>query len=215
MKYSGRITITALLFSFICMNVPFYYPDFNVTILLIHLFYLAIFWALGWKFDKTIYIAENDELTSVYNRRYISSTIDKLLKKMIRHNEKVCVIVVDLNNFKLLNDEFGHVFGDYVLKNVATILKQSVKKGGLVARWGGDEFILILPRTELEEALELKSVIQLQLQQLSKSYRATVSASIGISVFPSDATTLEDLIHVADSHMYSAKREKKDQPVFS
>lgn len=215
MKSNGRVTATILLLSFICMNIPFYETNHTTTILFIDLLYLVLFWFLGREYDKTIYIAENDELTDVHNRRYITSKITTLLKNTIKHNEKVSVIIVDLNNFKILNDEFGHVFGDYVLKNVAKILKSSVNKGGLVARWGGDEFILILPKTELAEAMKIKELIQSQLHQLSKSYRVNVSASIGISVFPHDATTLEDLIHVADSHMYSAKRETKDHPVFS
>ena len=120
----------------------------------------------------------------------------------------IAVLFIDLDNFKPINDLHGHLTGDMLLKKVASRLSQSVREVDTVARFGGDEFALVLPNIELPDFAQ--SVAKKLLEQVKRSYiingkQLSVSCSIGISLYPTDGETADQLISSADKAMYSAK----------
>lgn len=209
MKYRGRLTLTVIgLFTI----ATYFFIDLQTTsmyISLISLGYVIGAWVLGYQYDRAKYFSEHDGLTGVYNRRYLSELVTKLLLTMKKQNREASIIVIDVNDFKLLNDEYGHLFGDSVLKSVASILTTNLPKGSRVARWGGDEFLIVMPDVNEEKAAASVLHIHSELHRLSDLYQATITASIGISIYPRDANNLDDLIHMADLQMYDYKRKSR------
>ncbi|MGD8188393.1 GGDEF domain-containing protein [Brevibacillus ginsengisoli] len=209
MKYTGRFTLTLICLFTLAAYFSSDFQAVGMFIYLIDITYLLVAWFLGKQYDRAKYYSEHDGLTGVYNRRYLTEMVMKLLNTMKKQDREVSMIVVDVNDFKLINDEYGHLFGDHVLKNVATILSCNLPKGSLVSRWGGDEFLIVIPDVNEEETAASVLQIHEELERLTNLFRINITASIGVSVYPRDASTLDDLIHMADLHMYDSKREYK------
>ena len=166
--------------------------------------------------QKTFEMAVNDSLTGLYNRQYMQNYLLNLIKKAKRNkNEKFAVIFLDLDNFKYVNDNFGHNKGDEVLKKVANILKNSFREYDLVSRYGGDEFVVIVesPFVEILDKLEerLRNAVKEEFKNLG------ISISIGFSYFPNDINynlenekeIIKKLLNIADNRMYENKRKRK------
>ena len=160
--------------------------------------------------DEMRILAHHDPLTSLPNRLLFEDRLQQAIERAKRHNRMVGIIFIDLNNFKPVNDEFGHMAGDQVLIAIANRLRKAVRQSDTVSRIGGDEFVLILD--ELKSADGARRVAEKVLEAISVPYeiggqKRAVSASLGISLYPDHGTSLDQLIHVADLAMYAAKRE--------
>ncbi len=143
-----------------------------------------------------------DPLTGVYNRRFIEEYLKEEFRKGKRIKNEFSLLLIDLNDFKQINDRFGHSEGDMVLKKVADELKCNLREYDLIGRWGGDEFLIVLPYISSNNVLEVVS----KLSDLRIKHRdITVSLSVGYACYPVDGRTLEELISVADERMYKAK----------
>ncbi|MDF1588836.1 MAG: sensor domain-containing diguanylate cyclase [Gammaproteobacteria bacterium] len=154
-----------------------------------------------------------DPLTQLNNRRGFMTSLDKIWKTICRHNTPASVVIIDLDNFKNLNDTYGHEVGDVALKNVAHRLSQHIRSGDIVARWGGEEFLLFLPETSLEEAFHLAERLRLSISQDSIETQLgdiSVTASLGIAQRIRHHTEIEPLIDNADKALYEAKRSGKN-----
>lgn len=161
-------------------------------------------------------MAHYDLLTGIANRRLLESMINRSINRAKRENGKVGFIIIDLDNFKPINDKFGHQAGDTILKHVAKNLSDTIRSSDLVARIGGDEFCVIL-----EDAIDADQV-QPMLNKLSEiislpvtyaGSELSVDASLGYSQLPEDGDSMDSLMRVADIRMYEAKRERKLIPV--
>jgi diguanylate cyclase (GGDEF)-like protein len=151
-----------------------------------------------------------DGLTGLYNYRYLTQSLDSELKRSIRYNRNLALLLIDIDYFKNLNDTYGHLCGDYVIKTVAKLLKSNVRGTDVVARYGGDELAVLLIETDIKSALEvaekLKQEIsthpfQWQVQQLS------VNVSIGLATAPGPGVQdSSDLVDAADQALYQAKK---------
>lgn len=166
--------------------------------------------------QKLIHYAQNDEVTGLFNRKYFLSLLDKALIKAKKHNTLLSIMFIDLDNFKKINDTYGHQRGDEVLKATSAILINSVKYNKIVARVGGDEFVILLQSLKSRDnagdlASTLISTLNKKISLQNHDGEAICSFSIGISVYPSDASNAKQLLINADLAMYKAKESGKNQ----
>ena len=154
-------------------------------------------------------LADHDQLTGFFNHRYLHERLGEELVRAQRSKTPLAVMMIDLDGFKLVNDTFGHLFGDRVLAWVAEELKATLRASDVPARYGGDEFAVILPDTDREAAWQAAQRI---LEALSeRAYQSpdrspvSIGCSIGVAAYPADGRTAQDLIAQADAAMYRVK----------
>lgn len=153
-------------------------------------------------------LARVDPLTGVNNRRAFTDISVPVWHFAQRHHCALCVILLDLDHFKRVNDRYGHAVGDEVLRSVADLLQQSIRDHDVLARWGGEEFILLLPETRLGEAVTLAERLRAIIAGHTMNYQGvslTITASFGVVERTEKHPTLEALISSADSYLYAAK----------
>jgi diguanylate cyclase (GGDEF)-like protein len=154
-------------------------------------------------------LATRDKLTGLYNRFYFEDYVNKVFDKMYRYKSILILIFIDIDNFKYVNDTFGHEEGDNVLKKVSKILQESFRKHDLIVRYGGDEFIVFLEEKSYNEK-EIKDLLDKFVSRIEDNLRGfKISASYGYAIAPVEADSLENLISIADNRMYEQKRARK------
>ncbi|MBD8527252.1 GGDEF domain-containing protein [Pseudomarimonas arenosa] len=156
--------------------------------------------------------ARTDPLTRLMNRRAVMEQGERAFHRAVSGQAPMAAIMVDLDHFKRVNDEHGHQTGDAVLQGVARILQGSVRPGDLCARFGGEEFLLVLPETALAEAEQLAERLRLKVEQSSPEHCGGIActASFGVAAL-ADETRLEELISRADQAMYEAKHAGRNR----
>lgn len=165
-------------------------------------------------FREKEYLSVTDDLTKLYNNRYVNNFLNELIRKGQSKRQTASIIFLDLDGFKSVNDRYGHLVGGRTLVEVGNIIFESVRKTDVVARYGGDEYIVILPDTN---GVEAKKIAE-QIRQAIKNHdykkglqkEIQLSASFGISVYPVHGKTVTELIQKADNAMYSVKYSGKD-----
>lgn len=155
-----------------------------------------------------------DGLTRLWVRKHFMERAEQELKKATEREQPCALLMMDLDHFKQKNDTYGHQMGDYVLRETADRLKKTLRDWDCLGRYGGEEFILLLPNTSLIPAQNiakrlLEIVSKTPVQKDGHSFTQTVS--MGVAIFPDDAKTLEDLIHQADQALYKAKQGGRNQ----
>lgn len=166
---------------------------------------------LGW-------LSSHDDLTKIHNRRYFNTQIDKEWRRMLRSQEPLALIMLDIDHFKNYNDSLGHQIGDQCLLKIATCLQESSRRAGdIVARYGGEEFVLLLPATGLEGAKKVAENIQHYISKMNimhpnsvTSKKVTVSLGIAVMV-PLLGCSHERLIRFADQALYTAKQNGRNK----
>ena len=160
-------------------------------------------------------IATNDGLTGIYNRRSFDTIIAREFDRAARYGRELSLLIIDIDHFKRVNDTFGHVAGDDVLKALAANLSKQLRSNDHLARYGGEEFVIILPETPLEMAHLLAERIRTSAGEkdysVGGSQTSHVTLSIGVSSFPAQSATLEELVHHADSALYKAKETGRNR----
>jgi diguanylate cyclase (GGDEF)-like protein len=157
----------------------------------------------------------SDPLTGLHNRRYLMDRLVQEMQRADRHGEPLAFAMIDLDGFKPINDQFGHVLGDKVLRAVGNAISKSIRVSDVAARYGGDEFGIILPQTPPEGAMRvcerlLRAISELVLKDENRTCKVT--ASLGLAYYPAeDVDTPEDLVHSADGALYGAKRLGKNR----
>jgi diguanylate cyclase (GGDEF)-like protein len=155
-----------------------------------------------------------DDLTRLYNVRYLYQTLDNEIRRARRYGSPVSVVFMDLDGFKLVNDAYGHRAGSVTLMEVAEVIMMSVRDSDFVARYGGDEFVLMLPETPARSALQMAERVRAHIAEhrFNGGVGADIylTASFGVASFPEHATEAEKLIELADTAMYEAKQRKKN-----
>ena len=145
-----------------------------------------------------------DPLTGLYNRRYMEDALDRYLSMAERSGDSTSVIMIDLDHFKKLNDEHGHAKGDAVLRDAAVQLVGALRPADVVARYGGEELLVILPACPIEDALLKAEMLRSRIESLSEMHGCAISASFGVACVP-ETSGKADLIAMADAALYEAK----------
>jgi diguanylate cyclase (GGDEF)-like protein/PAS domain S-box-containing protein len=157
--------------------------------------------------------AIRDPLTNLFNRRYLEETLDRELSRAARENYPVCIIMIDLDHFKRINDTYGHEAGDLVLKAIADTLSEQSRRGDFACRYGGEEFVVAMPNISMETAYERAEFLRQSLNSLSvpyEYYNLSVTISMGIACYPENGQTREAILRAADQAMYAAKEAGRD-----
>lgn len=161
-------------------------------------------------FKKLERLSSIDSLTEIYNARYFYDALNSEIVRSERYPTSFSIVLFDIDNFKLINDTYGHQAGDDVLHSLAGILRDTSRKSDIVARYGGEEFVIILPNTLKMDAFNLATRLKDAVEGssfLKQSLRVTLSG--GIATFPDDAKDVKSLIYAADKAMYEAKAAGK------
>jgi diguanylate cyclase (GGDEF)-like protein len=174
--------------------------------------FAAIAISHAWTHREVAHRAVTDGLTGLFNRRYFEELLNRELQRAARHGREFSLALVDVNDFKLYNDRYGHQAGDEALAALGTALRTSLRSSDLAARYGGDEMVIILPETRLEKAYQLfakrvKNAIGEALRSLS-SDRSAIGVTVGIASYPQDGTASHDLVLAADNALLEAKKHK-------
>ncbi|UCD05348.1 MAG: GGDEF domain-containing protein [candidate division WOR-3 bacterium] len=159
-------------------------------------------------------LAHADKLTGLYNRQYFDRTAPEEFRKARSANSYFSVLFVDLDRFKEVNDTYGHRTGDEVLRGVAWLIQRACRKTDLVARYGGEEIVIVLPKTRSSHAIKIAEETRLIIErQTKKILDVPITVSIGISTFPEDGSDLNSLLENADKALYEAKRSGRNRVV--
>lgn len=167
-------------------------------------------------YSQSKYLSITDELTGLYNRRHFESNFEREFLRAKRYNSNLSVAIVDIDFFKQINDKYGHLTGDFVLREIAFILKDSLRKTDMVFRYGGEEFAILLTETDSEQSLipleRLRKYIETKtFVKSGNSIKFTVS--IGVSSNIIETNTPDELLELADKALYKAKNSGRNQVV--
>jgi diguanylate cyclase (GGDEF)-like protein/putative nucleotidyltransferase with HDIG domain len=186
---------------------PCQFPEQDILVLrtLADLFAGALHNALT--FQRAQEQAITDGLTGVKTHRFLMEALSSEWKRSTRANRPFALVLMDLDRFKFVNDFYGHLEGDVVLQRVGHILEQNCRRSDVVARYGGDEFVILMPETGIEQARQLANKLRGWIAADPLLRDKNVTASFGIAAFPVHGATPQELIQVADSSMYLSKHQ--------
>lgn len=158
-----------------------------------------------------------DALTGLYNRRYLEEILEREFRRSSRSQQHLGIIVIDLDHFKTFNDAFGHDAGDAVLRETGQLLTKCIRAEDFVCRYGGEEFVVILPTANIKAAQGRAENLRTKMRQLTILYQGKpmgmITISAGVAVFPDHGTTPQEVVAAADAALYQAKRNGRDQVV--
>lgn len=159
-------------------------------------------------------MATTDKLTGCHNRHSLTEFAKKFISQAVRHQYPISLMMLDLDFFKKINDTYGHAVGDIVLEEMGKLLNCSFRDGDMVARFGGEEFVVLLNHCDTETVLDLAEKTRQQIEQL-KPNQLTISSSIGVTTLaPGTTFDFEALFHAADLAVYKAKENGRNQVQF-
>lgn len=162
--------------------------------------------------DKVKKLAYLDGLTGIYNRRHFELQINSELERASRYETHFSVIMIDIDHFKKLNDEFGHLLGDEVLRQVSSLFQQQLRKVDVVCRYGGEEFAIIIPQTTGSNAVNTAEKLRRKIESyLFPGVPKRVTISAGVAEYPIHGKTRDELVAAADAALYAAKQEGRNQ----
>jgi diguanylate cyclase (GGDEF)-like protein len=162
--------------------------------------------------DAAIRLSTVDPLTGLYNRTFFFAAVDREIARSARSGRGFCLLMMDLDELKAVNDRHGHFIGDRVLRGVGDVIAEGVRRIDIAARYGGDEFVVLLPETEVTGAYVLAEKIRMGVADLAvPGTEVRSSMSVGVVSFPDDGRTSDELMISADQAMYSSKHAGKNR----
>ena len=157
-------------------------------------------------------LAYLDGLTGIFNRRYFEIRVAEEIERARRYNTDLSVIIVDVDKFKSLNDDFGHLLGDEVLRQVSSLLSRQIRKSDVVCRYGGEEFVILLPQTPFEQAMHVAEKLRRTVAEWQfPGVPRPITISGGISMFPDHGSARDELVKAADAALYAAKQSGRNR----
>ena len=155
-----------------------------------------------------------DSLTGLYNRRYLDETLEREVSRARREGIPLSLVMLDIDHFKRVNDTYGHQVGDQALKMLASILLANIRAEDVACRYGGEEFLILLPNMPLGAAIQRAEVWRSAVEELSVTmgdFNITFAITLGVAAYPEHGKTPDDLTRCADQALYRAKHEGRNQ----
>lgn len=209
MQYRGRFISIGVVGLFNVIRYFYYHQyydmPFEASFFILTAVFLLVAWWGGKQFDRAKYYSEKDPLTKIYNRRAVENFFQKHAKKNPEKDYKLGVIMLDLDNFKAINDSYGHHKGDQLIAHIASILNGFAKKDDIVARWGGDEFLILVPNISENFKSDYVHSLHEELEKHDVENYPSVGVSVGVAIYPTDGKSFCELIQIADRAMYKDK----------
>ena len=191
---------------------PFVKEDLDLLMKLVDLTAIAI--ERTSLYQKMTELAITDDLTKLFNTRYLNRTIEIEIQRSARYNSSISLIFMDIDFFKHINDRYGHIIGSKVLVEIGQLLLKSLRSVDIVARYGGDEFVIVLPQTPPASAVQIAERMRKSVEQNTflkkEGYSLKLTASFGVASYPESAKSKEDLIRLADDAMYRVKHQTRN-----
>ncbi len=156
------------------------------------------------EYENLLVKSHTDSLTGLWNHGYFQHKLNEKLIEISRHNNTLALIIMDIDDFKKYNDTFGHIEGDEALKKIANIIKETCRRQDIICRYGGEEFAVILPYTNKQDAVSIAQRLKEAINNTS-AFRTKLTLSMGLSFFPENSKEKKELINIADIRLYKAK----------
>jgi diguanylate cyclase len=160
--------------------------------------------------EKLVHLNHNDSLTGLFSRSYWEQRLLEEFNRCKRSNENACVMMVDIDHFKMINDTYGHLVGDQVLNQFGTLLKQ-LRVSDIAGRYGGEEFAVILPNSSLEESLQVSERLRKEIEKFQFDHIDTCTVSIGIALLDKNFEDAYQWLNAADKALYQSKKEGRNR----
>lgn len=173
---------------------------------------------INFMYSQTKHMSVTDSLTGLFNRRYFENTFEREFLRAQRYSNDMSVAVLDVDYFKKINDTYGHLCGDYVLKEIAYLTLQTFRKTDIVFRYGGEEIVVILTETPLEKAIIPLERLRKNIENYPFNYDSNdikVTVSIGVETLHSEINSAEILLNNADRALYIAKEQGRNRVITS
>lgn len=184
------------------------------TKLAIYLFIIIILLRLKKSLDIEKMLSRKDFLTGVYNRQGFYEILDLELYRMNRNHWPLTIAYLDVDNFKTINDTLGHQTGDKLLIQMTEIIQKHIRKSDTLARVGGDEFILLMPESNIEQAKKSVDKLRLLIMEMMRLNNWQSSVSVGAGIFSQWDSSPEEIVHTVDRLMYEVKKDAKNNVVY-
>ena len=178
---------------------------------------LEVIKQINYIYTRTKYLSVTDELTGLSNRRYFESCFEKEFLRAKRYNNKLTLVMFDIDFFKNVNDTYGHQCGDYVLKQISKAALQTFRQTDMIFRFGGEEFVVILTETDLEQAKIPLERFRKTVETLNIEYKdsvITITVSAGACQFDSSFNTKDEFLAKTDGALYNAKNSGRNKTVY-
>lgn len=172
---------------------------------------------INYIYTRTKYLSITDELTGLSNRRCFDNTLEKEFLRALRYNNKLTLVMFDIDHFKTVNDTYGHPCGDYILKEVANAALQTFRKTDTVFRFGGEEFVVILTETDIKQSEIPLERFRKTIETLDLTYQnqqINITVSIGACQLNQSIGNKEEFLQKADNALYDAKNSGRNKVVF-
>ena len=163
--------------------------------------------------EKLSMQALRDPLTGLYNRRYMEDMLERFAQLSERNARPLSVIMIDLDHFKRLNDQYGHAKGDAVLRETAAAITGALRQSDVACRYGGEELIVLMPDSGLDDAVAKAELLRARIEGLSEAHGIKISASFGVAAAPDNASKTGKLVAMADAALYEAKKAGRNRVV--
>ena len=166
-------------------------------------------------YDEIFKLTTTDGLTQIFNKRYFTEQLKREVGRSLRHKRELSLVIFDIDHFKLINDNYGHLAGDFVLKQLAHAVSKNIRGSeDILARYGGEEFCVLLPETNIQNAVKLAEKLRILIEKaefIFENTKISLTVSLGVATFDPSYKNSEAFIKAADTKLYEAKRSGRNR----